>query len=250
MPIPKIIHSCWFGPGQKSDLARLCMKSWRQFAPDYQFLEWTESNSRKYQNAFFKDAIREKQYAFASDAIRVQVLQQYGGIYLDTDMLLLKPLDQLLKFDFFTGFEVADRPAYGIFGGLAGHRFFKEMANFYATERFNRYSPPVITHRFKNLISAQNLKAGEMILPVEVFYGLPYEKRSEPHQQYTNADSIAVHLWDHSWKAPKKETTGWLFKQIIKVHGDFYFRKYPRSYFKRYRKEFARKLYHKISGKS
>lgn len=250
MSIPKIIHCCWFGPAAQGEIAHKCMESWRRLAPDFEIKLWNESNTQAFQNQFYKDAMREKQYAFASDAIRVAVLEAEGGIYLDMDMLLIKPLDSLLENEFFSGYEVAGRPAYGIFGGAAGHRFFKQMNQFYSKERFNRYSPPVITHTFKELIAEANLKADARLYPIDYFYALPYEQRNSDHAQFITANSIAVHLWDHSWKQAPEQDLGWLFRQLIAVHKDRWFYGYPKAYFRRYRKEFARKIYHKITGKS
>ncbi|WP_435577738.1 glycosyltransferase family 32 protein [Gilvibacter sp.] len=250
MSIPKIIHCCWFGEASLSPVAKRCQESWRQFAPDFTIKIWNESNSKPYQNQFYKDAIREGQYAFASDAIRVAVLEAEGGVYLDMDMLLVKPLEPLLNNSFFTGYEVDGRPAYGIFGGVAEHRFFKAMNQFYDSERFNRYSPPVITHTFKELIDGAVLNEDETIYDIDYFYSLSYEDRDKDYQQFLTDRSVAVHLWDHSWKQTPAQNTAWLLKQLWHVHLDHWSRGYSKAYFKRYRKEFARKLFHKISGKA
>lgn len=249
MAIPKIIHYCWFGKGEKSALAQSCIASWKQHCPDYEFKLWNEQSSKAYQNQFYKDAMRNKKYAFASDCIRVQVLEEFGGIYLDTDMLLLKSLDELLAHAFFTGFEHNDRAAYGIFGGIPGHRFFKLMTDFYNSERFNRYSPPVITHTFKGVMNKNALKENEKIFPQEVFYALPYQNKAESYKKYTTSNSIAVHLWDHSWQEAESITTWWLVKQLLSVFIDRWVYAYPKSYSKRYLKEFGRKLYYKLTRK-
>jgi len=249
MAIPKIIHSCWFGAGAKSAIAQRCMATWKEFCPDYEFKFWNEHNTAAYQNSFYKDAIRNKQYAFASDCIRVQALAEFGGIYLDADMLLVQPLDSLLTYNFFTGLEVEARPAYGIFGGIPGHRFFKIMAQFYASQRYNRYSPPVITHTFKEQINTTTLQEGERIFTPEWFYPFPYEQRNQDYKPFVGKSTIAVHLWDHSWKQSQEHTTGWLLKQLGNVAVDRFVHKYPKAYGKRYFKEFGRKLYHKITGK-
>ncbi|MDC7999260.1 glycosyltransferase family 32 protein [Gilvibacter sediminis] len=250
MSIPKIIHCCWFGGAPLSSLAEQCQDSWRAHAPDFTIKTWNEANSEKYQNQFYKDAIREGQYAFASDAIRVAVLEAEGGIYLDMDMLLVKPLESLLSNKFFTGYEVEGRPAYGIFGGVAGHRFFKAMNHYYNTQRFNRYSPPVITHTFKELIKPNVLASGEIIYDIDYFYALSYEDRDKAYESFLTDRSIAVHLWDHSWKQAPAQSVAWLLEQLWAVHMDRWMRGYPKAYFKRYRKEFARKLFHKINGKA
>ena len=129
--IPKIIHYCWFGNNPKPEIVTQCIASWKQFCPDYKIIEWNEKSFNLTKNAFYKNALRKKKYAFVSDYVRAIVLDKFGGIYLDTDMLIIKPIDALLKHKFFTGFEVETRPAYGFFGAVENHRFLKEMIDFY-----------------------------------------------------------------------------------------------------------------------
>ncbi|WP_291188278.1 hypothetical protein, partial [Gilvibacter sp.] len=77
-----------------------------------------------------------------------------------------------------------------------------------------------------------------------------YEDRDKEYQGFLTDRSIAVHLWDHSWKQAPSQDSSWLLKQLWAVHMDYLSHAYPKAYFKRYRKEFARKLFHKISGKA
>ena len=114
--IPKIIHYCWFGKSKKPDVFYKCLATWEKYCPDFEIIEWNEENSKPFSNKFYKNALRKKKYAFASDYIRVKVLYEYGGVYLDTDMLLIKNIGDLLQHNFFSGFEVENRVAYGLFG--------------------------------------------------------------------------------------------------------------------------------------
>jgi mannosyltransferase OCH1-like enzyme len=247
--IPKIIHYCWFGPNEKSEISRHCIESWKQFCPDFEFKEWTEENTHDYQNKFYKDAYRKKKYAFVADCVRVQALNEYGGIYLDLDMLLIQSIESLLALEFFTGYEVEGRAAYGLFGGVANHRFFELMKQFYATTPFNQFSLPVITHTFKPFVQTESLLENEQILSPEYFYALPYEKRDANYEDFISSKSLAVHLWDHSWSATRVVSTSVLWKNLRTVLSDFIFHGYPKSYAKRYVKEFSRKLYHRMVGK-
>lgn len=226
-----------------------CIASWKQHCPDFELKEWTETNTKKYQNKFYRDAYRKKKFAFVADCVRVQALHEYGGIYMDTDMFLIKPIDNLLSFNFFTGYEVEERAAYGLFGGIARHRFFKVMKDFYDTTPFNQFSLPVITHTFSPIIQTKNLKENEHIFAPEYFYALTYQNKEEDYTLFTTANSYAVHLWDHSWKGEEKETMGVLWKKLRTVVGDYTFHNYPKWYYKRYAKEFSRKLYHRLTGK-
>lgn len=248
--IPKIIHYCWFGPNEKSEVAKQCIQSWKKYCPDYELKEWNERNSKSLQNKFYKDAYRKKKYAFVADVIRVEALNAYGGIYMDLDMLLVQSLDPLLSYDFFSGFEVPERAAYGLFGGVANHRFFKEMKAFYDSIPFNPYSLPVITHAFAPLMQVENLTDNEILFDQEYFYALPYEERGKNYKDLITPNSYAVHLWDHSWQenAPK-ETKGSLLMKLKEVTVDYLFHGYPHAHFKRYFREFSRKFYHQLIGK-
>ncbi|PQB03880.1 glycosyltransferase family 32 protein [Aureitalea marina] len=253
--IPRKLHYCWFGHGPKSQLALDCIASWKDLAPGFELIEWNESNTTKYQNKFYRDAYRNKAYAFVADCVRVQALQEHGGIYLDMDMLMLESPDSLLGYEFFTGYEIDKRPAYGYFGGVAGNHFFREMSQYYNTNRYNRYSPPVITHLFKDLVTENNLEKNEVILSPAVFYCFPYQEREKDYRQFVKSDSLAVHLWDHSWsdgdgfsKDFTRNSNSWLLTEIAKITRDFLWYGYPYSYFRRYLRGFSRILYHRLLG--
>ncbi len=249
--IPKILHYCWFGPNKKSEIAERCLESWKTYCPDFEFKEWNESNTKSYQNKFFKDALRKKNYAFASDCIRVQALNEFGGIYLDMDMLLLKPIgSELLELDFFTGFEVDGRAAYGLFGGKAGHKFLKLMTKFYNETEFNEFSLPVITHTFKEHINAKMIGSNERIFPQIVFYALTYENKNEDFRTYIDDSSIAVHLWDHSWSGKKEIGFAYWIRGLRIVLIDYLFYGYSKQYFIRYFRGFSRQLYYRLIGKA
>lgn len=94
--IPKVIHYIWLG-GEKSLITRKTISTWKKRAPEYRIIEWNEHNLPDYQNTFYQKALKNGDYAFASDYARLKILQQYGGIYMDTDMYLLKNPSEILK---------------------------------------------------------------------------------------------------------------------------------------------------------
>jgi len=247
--IPKKIHYCWFGNNPKSEIFEECLISWKKFCPDFEILEWNEKNSKKYINKFFRNALRKKKYAFVSDYIRAKVLFEFGGVYLDTDMILVKPIDDLLKFNFFIGEEVKNRVAFGIFGCKKNHPFLKKMNDFYEVAEFNVFSPPVITHTFSPIINKDTIRDNEIICEPEYFYPLPYQNREEKYFNYLTSNSVSVHLWDHSWEVKKNTGVKILFKNWKDVLVDFLFYGYSYSYFRRYFKEFSRKIYHEFKSK-
>lgn len=115
--IPKIIHYFWFGGGKKPEIFYKCLASWKDKAPDFTIMEWNEDNFDIHFCTYSTQAYESKLYAFVSDAARFQILCEQGGIYLDTDVELLKPLDSLLDNQLFMGFEDSRSVAPGLIIG-------------------------------------------------------------------------------------------------------------------------------------
>ncbi len=105
MSIPKVIHYCWFGKGDMPAIAEKCIKSWKKYCPDYQIVCHNEDNFDISQNRYAKEAYDAKKWAFVSDYVRLRVLYDEGGIYLDTDVEMIKPLDELIKEHGYMGFD-------------------------------------------------------------------------------------------------------------------------------------------------
>lgn len=105
MSIPKVIHYCWFGRGKMPSLAEKCIKSWQKYCPDYEIVCHTEDNFDITENRYAKEAYKAGKWAFVSDYARLKIIYEQGGIYLDTDVELIKPIDDLLKTGGFMGFD-------------------------------------------------------------------------------------------------------------------------------------------------
>lgn len=103
--IPKIIHYCWFGGNPLPESAKKCIASWRKFLPDYEIKEWNESNFDVNSIKYTREAYRLKKYAFVSDYARMWILYNYGGLYFDTDVELIKPIDDIIARGNFMGCE-------------------------------------------------------------------------------------------------------------------------------------------------
>ena len=108
MPIPKVIHYCWFGGNEKDALSLKCINSWRLFCPDYEIIEWNESNYDIEKNTYMSQAYSAKRWGFVSDYARLDIVYEYGGFYFDTDVELIRSLDTLLNEAGFIGFEQND----------------------------------------------------------------------------------------------------------------------------------------------
>ncbi len=103
--IPKTIHYCWFGRGEMPQLAKDCIASWHKYMPDWKYKLWNEDTFDVNSLPYTAEAYAAKRYAFVTDYVRLYALQTEGGVYMDTDVEILKPLDDLLHLSAFTGYE-------------------------------------------------------------------------------------------------------------------------------------------------
>ena len=113
MSIPKIIHYCWFGNGPEGPLTAKCIESWKKFCPDYEIRRWDENSFNLDTVRYTREAYEARKYAFVSDYVRLWALYRYGGIYLDTDVELVRPIDELLEYPGFVGLEYSAQTPYG-----------------------------------------------------------------------------------------------------------------------------------------
>ncbi|MFR9560907.1 MAG: glycosyltransferase, partial [Rikenellaceae bacterium] len=104
--IPKVIHYCWFGGGVKSEFIKQCIGTWRAILPDYTIKEWNESNFDIDACEFTRDAYAAKKWAFVSDYARLKILYDEGGVYMDTDVKVMKSFDEFLDYNFFSSHEI------------------------------------------------------------------------------------------------------------------------------------------------
>ena len=114
MSIPKVIHYCWFGGNDLPPLAQKCIASWKRFCPEYEIICWNEENFDVGQNRYAKEAYEAKKYAFVSDYVRLKVLYDRGGIYLDTDVELIRSLDALMEKSGYMGLDEKGLIATGL----------------------------------------------------------------------------------------------------------------------------------------
>lgn len=211
--IPKIIHYCWFGGKRKTKLVSDCISSWKENLPDYQIIEWNEKNVNL-SHPFVKEAYNQKKWAFVSDYIRLQKVEEFGGIYLDTDFVILKKIDELLTLECFFGAENFDYIAGGIFGATQNHKFVKACKenyngiNFSASQHLDQIAIPVIiTENFRKMYDFNDTFKGIVtkndiiIYPPTYFYSFPSKNKKDllNYRNYIENESLAVHLWAGSW---------------------------------------------------
>ncbi len=136
--IPKIIHYCWFGSGEMPELAQTCIASWHNYMPDWEYKLWNEDNFDINQIAYTRESYAAKKFAFVSDYVRLWALCNEGGVYLDTDVEVFKPFDDLLSYGAFAGFEGSKRVPIGtcVMASEANGIWVKEMFDAYQNRSF------------------------------------------------------------------------------------------------------------------
>lgn len=209
--IPKVIHYCWFGGNPYSPLVEKCMDSWKEHLPEYHVQRWDESNSPIEGCRFARQAFKEKKWAFVSDYVRLHVLYNEGGIYLDTDMLALKSFDPLLHHKCFLGLEEPGVASCGIIGTVRCHVFLHEMLNRYESLDFDPKQLVPIPARFSDALTAKGMTSenvlqeafGVHIYPTDCFYPWPgrLHRKQKDFMKFVTSDSYTVHLWNYSWKS-------------------------------------------------
>ena len=138
--IPKIIHYCWFGRGPMPEDNLKCIESWKKFLPDYKLMLWNEDNYDVNSIKFTRQAYQKKKYAFVIDPVRLQLLREHGGIWLDTDIEIIKNLDPLLELPAFMSFESDTLLHTGIVGSEKGAAWTDEYWKYMNRKPFIRWN--------------------------------------------------------------------------------------------------------------
>lgn len=139
--IPKIIHYCWFGKNPKPEVVERCIASWKAYCPDYEIVEWNESNYDVEANAFTKAAYEAKKWAFVSDMARLEIMAKHGGIYLDSDVEILQadPFGPYLEYDNILVFETERAVNSGLFmGAKKGSEMCRQLLQPYLENTYSK----------------------------------------------------------------------------------------------------------------
>lgn len=136
--IPKIIHYCWFGKNPKPNIVKKCIESWKKYCPDWEIKEWNESNFDVSVHPYIKEAYERKKWAFVSDVVRLLIVYEYGGVYLDTDVELCYSLSkEITRGGAFFVFESNRNIATGLgFGAEKRHYVVRKMLEYYEGKHF------------------------------------------------------------------------------------------------------------------
>ena len=226
--IPKTIHYCWFGHNPLPELAQRCIASWRKYLPDYEIKEWNEDNFDVNIVPYTREAYEAKKYAFVSDYARFWILYQYGGLYFDTDVEVIKPIDDIIEKGAFMGFEVdagisgatttAVAPGLGLgvnpglgLGVNPGLGLYENLLDLYATLHFKtngknnlktvvEYTTELLRESgLQDKAGVQNV-AGVNIYPSEYFCPISVLDG----KLYKTINTRTIHHYAASWQSPTR----------------------------------------------
>ncbi len=232
--IPKTIHYCWFGCGELPELARKCIASWRKYLPDYEIKEWNEDNFDVNIIPYTAEAYRAGKYAFVSDYARFWVLYHYGGLYFDTDVEVIRPMDDIIERGNFMGFETdphgsegdaseaSVNPGLGL-GVAPGLGLVKKMLDFYEGQHFvyeaNMRNQITVVHIATRVLLKCGLKMVKGIQRVEDdCYIYPAEYfcpiNVTTGRLHVTANTRTIHHYAATWTNRKFSVTE-LLKRIL-----------------------------------
>lgn len=230
--IPKVIHYCWFGRNPLPRLAQKCIASWRKYFPDYDIKEWNEDNFDVNIISYTKEAYEAKKYAFVSDYARFWILYHYGGLYFDTDVEVIKSMDDIIAKGPFMGCEkdagisgatalavapglgLGVNPGLGLYGELlnlyAGFHFLKENGDLDLKTVVDYTTELLVSHGLNNSSEIQKV-AGIWIYPKEYFCPIDYRT----NQMIITANTRSIHHYAASWHGTGQK----LKMKIIQILG-------------------------------
>lgn len=221
--IPKVIHYCWFGGAPLGEKERACIDSWKKFCPDYEIRRWDESNYDVRKNKYMSDAYDNRKWAFVSDYARVDVVHEYGGLYFDTDVELVRSPDELLDCGLFCGWEnrrgacenglVFDNSInFGLgYGAVASHPMLAEILNVYEDLDFIKpdgslnllacpaYQTEVLKrHGLEDMVASR-----QSFEDVEVYPEDWFSPQSQMTGQVVMTDNtVSIHHFSMTWMDP------------------------------------------------
>lgn len=200
--IPKVIHYIWLGGKPKTNLINMCINSWYDNLEDYEIIEWNESNLNldkiAEENMFFSECRNRKLWAYMADYLRLRILYENGGIYLDTDVQVLKDVSPFLGEKMFLGLEIGEHYGTGIIAAEKNSPIIKKILEFYEGEIWNSkvYTIPwvfkIVQEKDKNLFSEA------LVLPMEYFSPYDYNKKFD--RKMITSNTYTIHWFDGSWK--------------------------------------------------
>lgn len=231
--IPKKIHYCWFGRGEMPLLAQKCIASWKKYLPEYEIKEWNEDNFDLSLYPYAKQAYENRKYAFVTDVVRLYALYTEGGVYMDTDVEVVKPLDSILTFEAVSGFETSNQVPTGLIAAHKRSPIIGELLNDYNERSFISQNGEI--NLTTNVIYITNtLKKHGLILNNEFqtingFSLLPWDylcpKSVKDGKIYCTDNTLAIHHFAGSWHSPFRNKV----RDIVLQLGGYRLKKFIRA---------------------
>lgn len=219
--IPKVIHYCWFGRNPLPKSAQRCIASWRKYLPDYEIKEWNEDNFDVNMLPYTREAYAAKKYAFVSDFARMWILLKEGGVYFDTDVEVIRPLDDILARGAFMGCEIdggeGKLPVVAAGLGLAveaGHLVYQDVVGVYESLNFwtedHKINPFAIVRIVSDVLARHGLRAtaeeqrveGITIYPADYFN--PLKLLPTGKRLLLTSHTRTIHHFTASWLSPRQ----------------------------------------------
>ena len=219
--IPKIIHYCWFGRNPIPAEYKRYIESWKKFLPDYEIKEWNESNFDVNIIPYTAEAYKAKKYAFVSDYARFWIFYKYGGLYFDTDVEVIKNMDDIIAKGPFMGCEnEAKAGATPVQLGVApGRGLYKEILDDYDKSHFlketGEYNMKTVVWRTVEILSNHGLQNVSSVQYVAGVYIYPKEyfcpKNYRTGQMVITQNTRSIHWYDASWVSKERKIKNWLY---------------------------------------
>lgn len=221
--IPKKIHYCWFGRGKMPELAIKCIESWKKYLPGYEIKEWNEDNFDLDLYPYTREAYDNRKFAFVTDVVRLYALYHEGGIYMDTDVEVVKPLDKFLHHTAFSGFEDEHNIPTGIMASVKGGKWAKENLEYYNGRHFINCDGTLDLTTNVQIITKYMLPYGlkqnntfQDFPQLITFYPKDYFCPKNPGtlELETTINTHTIHHFNGSW-LPKRTKYGRMIKKIF-----------------------------------
>ena len=223
--ISKKIHYIWLGSGKMNNTSQMCINSWKRNLKDYEIIRWDEESLNLkellQQNTFLSKCYELKLWAFVADYLRLYILYNYGGIYLDTDVEVLKDFDQFLKYECFMGYEGydgLDQIGTGTIGAVKGNHTIKALLDFYETEIWNvdYFINPIIFRKLQ-LKKPESFK-GCTVFPRNVFSPFDPHEDNEKKKMIGDDNTVCIHWYNANWGMSRK---GYVFLTTKHIKNPF-----------------------------
>lgn len=221
--IPKVIHYCWFGRGPMPELAKKCIESWKKFLPDYEIKEWNEDNFDLNIYPYVREAYDSRKFAFVTDVVRLYALYHEGGIYMDTDVEVLKSLDSFLHHNAFSGFESETSIPTGIMASEKGGKWVKDNLDYYNERHFIKedgtydLTTNVVTiMKYMLLLGLKRNNTYQDFPNLVTFYPKDYfcPKSFKDGKIYKTSNTVTIHHFAGSWLKKTSKIGLWIQRKI------------------------------------